>query len=486
MSNTIFHEDFLLQNEMARRLYHQFARELPILDYHNHLPPAEIASNKSFANLTEIWLKGDHYKWRAMRAVGTDENLITGTASDHEKFVAWAECMPKTLRNPLFHWSHLELLRIFGIDTYLNPQSADAIYEQCNHLLQTPEFSTHGILRRLRVELIGTTDDHCDNLAYHRQIAGQEHGVKVSPTFRPDPALQINRPTAFFEWLGRLESTVNKRISTVEDLLEALEERVDYFHAHGCRCADHGLAQMPAPAHFTQALKAEFKTFVEARGKTSFSEPAAFAGALLSELCRMYHARGWVQQFHLGAIRNNNSRLAGAKGADAGADSIGDYPQADTISLFLDTLDRDNQLAKTILYNLNPADNEVFAAMCGNFQGDGIPGKIQYGSGWWFLDQKDGMEKQLNALSNLGVLSTFVGMTTDSRSFLSWPRHEYFRRVLCNLLGQDVEQGLLPNDEQWLGGLVTDLCYHNARRYFQDMMAANIQNAESVNTSSLS
>jgi glucuronate isomerase len=472
MPETIFNEDFLLQNEPARRLYHQYARKLPIIDYHNHLPPEEIASNRNFSNLTEIWLKGDHYKWRAMRALGVDENLITGKAGNHDKFKAWAACVPKTLRNPLFHWSHLELKRVFEVDQYLNPKNADEIYRHCNNLLQTPEFSTRGILKKFKVELVGTTDDPCDSLEHHRELAHSESAIKVAPTFRPDRALQINRPVAFIAWLQQLEKSTGKSIHTLEDFLEALEARVNFFHAHGCRCADHGLPKMPVPAKFTQAMKVEFNAFLQAGGEKAFSDPDAFAGALLLELCRMYHARGWVQQFHLGSIRNNNSRLIASIGADAGADSIGDYPQANTLALFLDALDRENQLPKTILYNLNPADNEVFAAMCGNFQGDDIPGKIQFGSGWWFLDQKDGMEKQINALSNLGILSTFIGMTTDSRSFLSFPRHEYFRRVLCNLLGQDVEQGLLPTDETWLGELVEDICYHNARRYFRGMFEA--------------
>ncbi|MCU0347283.1 MAG: glucuronate isomerase [Saprospiraceae bacterium] len=466
MTSTIFHDDFLLQSQMARRLYHGHAADLPILDYHNHLPPAEIAEDKRFATLTEIWLKGDHYKWRAMRALGVDENLVTGTATDEEKFMAWAACLPKTLRNPLFHWSHLELKNYFGINAYLNKNNAAEVYSICNELLQTNEYSTQNLLHKFKVELVGTTDDPCDDLMHHKAFNDKGFGFIMRPSFRPDKALNIGDKTAFTQYLKQLEKASGINISTYENLLEALKNRVDYFHQNGCRIADHGLVQMPPAAEFSRSLQREFAEFVSGESKQPFSSPAAFAGIVLLELCRMYHERGWVQQFHLGPLRNTNSRQLARLGADAGVDSIGDLPQAAALAQFLDALDRTDQLAKTILYNINPADNEAFATMCGNFQDGKIRGKIQFGSGWWFLDQLDGMEKQINVLSNMGILSTFIGMTTDSRSFLSFPRHEYFRRLLCNILGNDVERGLLPNDEEWLGGLVADICYHNAKTYF--------------------
>ncbi|MEK7255370.1 MAG: glucuronate isomerase, partial [Bacteroidota bacterium] len=448
MSKTIFHDDFLLQSEIAKRLYHDHAAHLPIIDYHNHLPPAEIAADKRFENLTEIWLGGDHYKWRAMRALGVDEQFITGNASDWEKFQAWSTCLPKTLRNPLFHWSHLELKRIFGIDEYLNEATAAEVYAEANRLLRSPGFSARGLIEKFKVELVGTTDDPTDNLEHHRAIAASGFSAQVRPTFRPDKALQISDKASFLSYLEKLEAAAGLQISTFDDLLEVLQNRVNFFHENGCRIADHGLVQMPPPAGFSQELQAEFARFLKTPSPVStssadwtgrqFSDPAAFAGTVLLELCKMYHAKGWVQQFHLGPLRNTNSRLRASIGADAGVDSIGDLPQAATLAAFLDALDRDDRLAKTILYNINPADNEVFATMCGNFQDGKIKGKMQFGSGWWFLDQLNGMERQLNTLSNMGILSTFIGMTTDSRSFLSFPRHEYFRRLLCNLLGQDV------------------------------------------------
>ncbi|MEY3368662.1 MAG: hypothetical protein RI973_1817 [Bacteroidota bacterium] len=465
MKASIFRDDFMLQSAMAVRLYHGYAAPQPIIDYHNHLPPAEIAANRQFANLAEIWLKGDHYKWRAMRTLAVPESLITGEAPDEEKFRAWAACLPHTLRNPLFHWSQLELLRIFGEDRYLNPETADSIYSRCNELLQTPEFSARGLMEKFKVELAGTTDDPCDNLEHHRAMAASGGSLRVIPTFRPDKALNIGQKDAFFEYLDRLELAAGMDIRSFDDLLEALQRRMDYFDEQGCRMSDHGLTQLPMPARLSREEQAEFRAFLASHGARPFSNPAAFCGHLLSALCELYHRKGWVQQFHLGAMRNNNSRLLRLLGADAGVDSIGDYPQAASLSAFLDALDQRGCLAKTILYNLNPADNEVFATMCGNFSGGTQKGWVQFGSGWWFLDQKDGMERQLNTLSYLGILSTFIGMTTDSRSFLSWPRHEYFRRVLCNLLGQDVEQGLLPDDEQWLGGMVADICYHNIKAY---------------------
>ncbi len=462
----MFTENFLLQNEKARVLYHQYAALLPIIDYHNHLPADEIATDKKFKNLTEIWLKGDHYKWRAMRALGIGEKFITGDASDEEKFLKWANCVPQTVRNPLFHWTHMELKNPFGIDKYLDGDSAPLIYQQCNDKLQQDGFSTQNLLRRFKVEMVGTTDDPCDDLMHHKKISDDNYNVKVLPTFRPDKILNIAVKDSFLSYTRQLEKVSGININTIADLLLALESRINYFHEHGCRMADHGLTQMPSQFNFTPALENEFADFIQNKNIENFSQPEYFTGAVLLALCQMYNAKGWVQQFHLGALRNNNSRLLKLLGTDAGVDSIGDFPQAVALSRFLDALNRDNDLAKTILYNLNPADNELFATMCSNFNDGNIQGKIQYGSGWWFLDQKDGIEKQLNALSNMGVISTFIGMITDSRSFLSYSRHEYFRRILCNLFGREIESGELPDDEKWIGSIIQNICYHNAKKYF--------------------
>ena len=465
-SNTIIHEDFLLQNEQAKILYHGYAKEMPILDYHNHLPPAEIASNKKFDNLSQIWLKGDHYKWRAMRGLGVDEKFITGNTSDEEKFMAWATCFPETVRNPLFHWSQMELSFPFGINEYLNEASAKSIYGNCNDLLQQDGFSTQGILKQFNVKMVGTTDDPCDNLEHHQQIQQHDIGIKLLPSFRPDKAFNISNKDTFMLYLTKLEEASGIKIKQLSDLLNALENRLDYFHENGCRISDHGLLHMPLQFENTVELEAEFIHFIENKNINVFTSPERFAGVVLLHLCKCYHKKGWVQQFHLGAIRNNNSRLLNSIGADAGVDSIGDYSQAKALSSFLDALDKSDELAKTILYNINPADNEMFAAMCWNFNDGKTKGKIQYGSGWWFLDQKDGIEKQLNALSNIGTISSFVGMITDSRSFLSYSRHEYFRRILCNLLGDEMEKGLIPTDEKWIGELVKNICYNNAANYF--------------------
>ncbi len=460
-------ENFLLQNEAAKNLYFNFAAGLPVIDYHNHLSPNEIATNKKFANLTEIWLKGDHYKWRAMRSLGIPENNITGSASDEEKFLAWASVFPKTVRSPLFHWSQMELKNPFCVGEYLNGTTGPAIYNHCNELLKEDGFSTKGLLKHFNVEMVGTTDDPCDDLMNHQKIKEDGFEVKVLPSFRPDKVLNIGEQNSFYQYLSKLETVTAIKIQSIGDLLEALENRINYFHENGCRIADHGLSQMPSKFTLTTALENEFALFIrDKKNAAAFSQPDLFAGAILMSLCSMYHARGWVQQFHLGPLRNNNSRLLKLLGADAGVDSIGDFSHANALSIFLNELDQRDQLAKTILYNINPADNEVFATMCGNFN-DGItPGKIQYGSGWWFLDQKDGMEKQLNTLSNMGIISTFIGMLTDSRSFLSYSRHEYFRRILCNLFGQEMESGIIPNDEKWIGGIVQDICYYNAKKFF--------------------
>ena len=464
---TIFTDQFLLESKMANKLYHNHVANLPIIDYHNHLPPNEIAENKKFKNLTEIWLKGDHYKWRAMRALGIDEKLITGNATDEDKFKAWARCMPQTIRNPLFHWSHLELKRPFGINEYLDEKSAGAIYKKCNTLLAQDKFSTQGILNNYKVELVGTTDDPCDDLADHKKIAKSGFKCKVLPTFRPDKALNISNKEAFIQYLQKLEKVSGTKINSISTFLIALESRVNYFHQHGCRVSDHAFTQMPSQITFTTELEKEFVQFIKNKNSSPFSQPERFSGAILLSLSRMYCKKGWVQQFHLGPIRNNNTKLVARIGVDSGTDSIGDYGQAVSLSNFLNALDQSDELTKTILYNNNPSDNEVFATMCGNFSDGNLKGKMQFGSGWWFLDQKDGMEKQINALSNMGVVSTFIGMLTDSRSFLSYSRHEYFRRILCNLFAQDMEKGLIPNDEKWIADILKNICYYNAKEYFK-------------------
>lgn len=458
-------ENFLLGNEKARLLYNNYAKDLPIIDYHNHLPPQEIAENKKFATLTEIWLKGDHYKWRGMRALGVNEDLITGTASDKDKFMAWAKIVPATVRNPLFHWTHMELKDPFGINNFLNADSGAGIYEHCNALLAKDAFSTQGLLTHYKVKMVGTTDDPCDDLIYHKQLASSSFSVKVKPSFRPDKALMIEKTVQFKEYIQRLSAVSGINIRDVESLVAALKSRVEFFAAHNCSISDHGLAALPAVYVLTDAEKKEFSSFLTTEG-TTFSNPDAFAGYVLTELSKMYHERGWVQQFHLGAIRNNNQGMFHKLGADTGYDSIGDFKHAERLAGFFGNLSLSDQLTRTIIYNLNPADNEMFAAMTGNFADGSMKGKMQFGSGWWFLDQKDGIEKQLDALSNMGIVSNFIGMLTDSRSFLSYSRHEYFRRILCNVFGAEMENGQLPDDENWIGKIISDICYYNAEEYF--------------------
>jgi len=462
---TFITDDFLLQSDFARNLYHTYAKELPIIDYHNHLSPKDIAENRSFENITQVWLAGDHYKWRAMRALGIDESYITGKASDEEKFVKWAGAVPYTLRNPLFHWTHLELQRYFGIDELLTAGNAAQVYATANDLLARPSHATVGLLEQQNVELLCTTDDPIDSLEHHARIAQQKNTPQVLPTFRPDKAFGIGDAASYNEYLDKLEEVVGFEIHTYDELLQALEKRVDYFHDHGCRLADYGLEQLYFNSQAELTMEALFQQ-VRTGKELKPSHIQDFAGVTMLHLSKMYHKRGWTQQFHLGALRNNNKRLLQQLGPDTGFDSIGDFSHAVAISNYLNALDSTNQLAKTIIYNLNPSDNEMIATMVGNFNDGSIRGKVQYGAAWWFLDQKDGMEKQLNTLSSLGMLSTFVGMLTDSRSFLSFPRHEYFRRILCNLIGRDVENGELPADEQWLGKIVSDICYHNAKEYF--------------------
>ena len=457
--------NFLLKTKTAQRLYHNYAKDLPIIDYHNHLNPKDIAENKQFKNLTEIWLQGDHYKWRAMRANGIDEDFITGNKSDKEKFEAWAETVPYTMRNPLFHWTHLELQRYFNIDELLNEKSASKIYEKCSNDLKTKEFSVQALLSKMNVELLCTTDDPSDDLEYHQQIKKSDLKTKVLPTFRPDNTLLIEKDD-YLSYLKKLSETSKIQVNSLETLIAALKARVTYFHELGCRLSDHGLAYIPKAEISIDKASQVFKKRLQ-NEILNEEETNCFKTTLLSELAKLYHAKNWTMQLHLGAIRNNNKRLNEEIGADVGCDSIGDFKQAKGLSHFLNNLDSTSQLPKTIVYNLNPRDNEVFATMVGNFTSNGGINKVQYGAAWWFLDQKDGIEKQLNTLSNMGLLSRSVGMLTDSRSFLSFPRHEYFRRILCNLFGNDIENGELPNDEEFVGKMIQDICYNNAKNYFK-------------------
>jgi len=456
---------FLLHNETARQLYHDYAAALPIIDYHCHLPPKEIADNHRFENLTDIWLRGDHYKWRAMRAQGIPEEFITGKKNDRQKFLKWAETVPYTLRNPLYHWTHLELQRYFGIEKILNPESADEIYLHANGKLQTPDFRVHGLLKSMNVELIGTTDDPAESLDDHRLIQKQELPFRVWPSFRPDRAMNLEDPEAFNSWIEKLGKQAAVPVSSYASLLDALKKRHDVFHEAGCRVSDHGLEQMYVCEWTEKELQGIFEKVRQGQ-QPEKQEKEKFQSALLLNLAEWNHERNWVQQFHLGALRNNNERMLSKLGPDTGWDSIGDFPHARGLSYFLNTLDKKDGLARTVLYNNNPSDNEVMATMIGNFNDGSVAGKIQWGSAWWFLDQKDGMERQLNAMSNMGLLSRFVGMITDSRSFLSYPRHEYFRRILCNLFGNEIENGELPDDIKWTGKIVQDICYYNAKNYF--------------------
>ncbi len=460
------HDDFLLQSGTAVELYHRHAEGVPIIDYHCHLPPDQVAGDHRFRNLTEIWLCGDHYKWRAMRADGIPERYITGDASDWEKFEKWAGTVPHTLRNPLYHWTHMELARPFGItDRLLGPDTARATWDECNALLAQPAFSCRSIMKRMNVVLVCTTDDPVDTLEHHRRVAADSSfKVRMLPAFRPDNGFAVEAPEPFNAWVDRLAASADVDITGLDSYLKAFHKRADFFHMNGCRLSDHGLETAYAQDYTDSEIR---RAFDKIRGG-QFLEPdeiLKFKSAMLYELGLLYHELGWTQQYHFGAMRNVNTRMLRLLGANTGFDTIGDFGVARPLAKLLDRLDEQNRLPKTILYNLNPRDNELMAAMIGNFQ-SGAPGKVQYGSSWWFLDQKDGIEKQIEALSNMGLLSRFVGMLTDSRSFLSYTRHEYFRRVLCNLLGAEIEQGLLPNDLETTGALVRDICYHNAARYF--------------------
>jgi len=457
-------DDFLLGTKPARRLYHLYAEAEPIFDYHCHIPPKDIAENRQFKNLYELWLEGDHYKWRAMRSNGVAEKFCTGAATPEAKFKAWAATVPHTLRNPLYHWTHLELKRYFGISDLLSEKTAAKIWKRANALLATPALTTQGILKKMKVKVVCTTDDPVDDLGYHRAFAKQGQATKMLPAFRPDRALAVNSPSDFNNWVEQLAAAADTDINSFSAFLNALNKRHEFFHAQGCRLSDHGLNH--CFADFCEE-KVAAAIFDKARSGAAVSpeEHKQYASNLMLFFGQLDAKRGWTKQLHLGALRSNNTRQLRQLGPDTGFDSIGDFPQCQALAAYLDRLDSENSLPQTILYNLNPADNYAFASMIGNFQDGTIPGKIQYGSGWWFLDQKEGMEWQLNALSHLGLLSRFIGMITDSRSFMSYPRHEYFRRALCNLIGRDIKQGLIPDDEKLVGSMIKNICYANAKNY---------------------
>ncbi|HEY4198150.1 MAG TPA: glucuronate isomerase [Mucilaginibacter sp.] len=458
-------DNFLLQGKTAQRLYHDYAAALPIIDYHCHLPPDQIAGNINFKNLTQAWLYGDHYKWRAMRANGVNEEYVTGSRSDEEKFMQWAATVPYTLRNPLYHWTHLELRRYFNIDQLLSPSTAKDIYDQCTAKLQTPEFAVRNMVAKMNVEVVCTTDDPLDSLEHHQQLKTDGYAVKVLPAFRPDKAMNPDDTIAFNQYIDQLGKITDADIQDFDAYLAALKKRHDYFAANGCQVSDHGLEHVYAEDYREEEIAAIFKK-IRHNYALMPMEILKFKSAMLVHFALLDHEKGWVQQYHLGALRNNNTRAFKTLGPDTGWDSIGDFSQARALSRFLNKLDSENKLAKTIIYNLNPADNEIIAAMTGNFNDGSVAGKIQFGSAWWFLDQKDGMTKQLNTLSNIGLLSRMVGMLTDSRSFLSYPRHEYFRRLVCNLFGEDIDNGELPGDLEWTGKIIQDICYYNAKNYF--------------------
>jgi len=458
-------DDFLLQSDFAKQLYHDFAAKMPLFDYHCHISPQEIAEDRRFNNLSEIWLHGDHYKWRAMRTNGVAEHYCTGEASDWEKFQKWAETAPHTMRNPLYHWTHLELRKPFGVNSLLSPTTAKQIWDECNQMLSQPDFSCRGIIKKANVKVICTTDDPIDDLRYHQSIQKDGFEVKVIPAWRPDKAMAIEDSKAFNVYIDQLEQAAASTIHTFDELMDALTKRHRYFHQNGCRLSDHGLETIYAQDYTIAEIRKIFSA-VRAGKSASAEEILMFKSAMLYEFAVMDYSRNWTQQFHLGALRNNNLRMNATVGPDKGFDSIGDFSIAAALAKFLGKLDFEGKLTRTILYNLNPSDNEMMATMIGNFQDGVTPGKIQWGSGWWFLDQKEGMTAQINALSNMGLLSRFVGMLTDSRSFLSYSRHEYFRRILCNLIGQDVVNGELPADLKFLGSMVQDISYNNAERYF--------------------
>ncbi len=458
-------EHFLLKTKTAQRLYHEYAKDMPIIDYHCHLPPQQIAEDTQFENLTQVWLYGDHYKWRAMRTNGVDEAYCTGSKSDWEKFQQWAATVPYTLRNPLYHWTHLELQRYFDVQDILNPDTAKKIYDECTAKLRTPEYSVRNLLRKMNVKLVCTTDDPLDSLEYHQKLKDDGFEIPILPAFRPDNAMNVSSAAKFMAYVKKLSAVTNIAISTFDDFLYALQNRHDFFASMGCTVSDHGLEEIYADDFTGSEINSIF-TKIYGGKELNEVEQRKFRSAMLIHFAEWDWEKGWVQQFHLGALRNNNSRMTQTLGPDTGWDSIGDFSQGRSLAKFLDKLDTNNKLAKTVLYNLNPADNELIATMIGNFNDGSSIGKIQWGSAWWFLDQKDGMTKQINTLSNMGLLSRFIGMLTDSRSFLSFPRHEYFRRILCDLFGDEMENGELPNDINWIGKVVQDICFNNNKSYF--------------------
>src|SRR5215210_1819700 len=459
-------ENFLLKNKTAQQLYHEYAKDMPVIDYHCHLPPADIAGDIQFENLTQAWLSGDHYKWRAMRANGVNESYCTGNRPDDEKFYKWAETVPYTLRNPLYHWTHLELQRYFEVYEILDEKSAGRIYENCSAKLQTEAYSTRNLLRMMNVKLVCTTDDPADNLEHHIKLKNEGFEIPILPAFRPDKAMNADDPATFNTYVSRIESASNVSIASYRDYLDALKARHDFFASNGCTVSDHGLNHLFAEDYSDAEIESIFNK-VRSGSELAEIEKRKFKTAMLVQFAEWDWEKGWVQQYHVGALRSNSSRMLRELGPDTGFDSIGDFLQGKELSAFLNRLDNNNKLAKTILYNLNPADNALFATMAGNFNDGAIPGKMQYGSAWWFLDQKDGMIQQINALSNMGLLSRFVGMLTDSRSFLSFPRHEYFRRILCNIFGEEIEDGELPDDLEWTGKVIQNICYNNAKNYFK-------------------
>jgi len=472
-------DNFLLHCETARRLYHQYAAGEPILDYHSHLSAADIAADRQLRNLFEIWLEGDHYKWRVMRANGVDERYCSGEATPYEKFLAWARTVPFTLRNPLYHWTHLELKRYFQIDVLLNEASAKSIWETSNSRLESGNLTARKILQKFGVRVLCTTDDPCDDLSSHQKIAATESAFRVYPTFRPDSAYAIQVPGEFQAWVSRLERASNKNVASLQDFLDTLKQRHDFFHANGARLSDHGLMYCYS-APCTERQAAAIFDKVRAGTAASPEQHVAFSSFLMMFFGHLDAEKGWTKQLHLGAFRNANTRRWQQLGPNTGFDSIGDGGQVEALCRYLDHLDQEKALPKMILYNSNPADNYAFATAIGNFQDGTIAGKIQFGSAWWFLDQKEAIEWQLNALSSTGLLSRFVGMVTDSRSFMSFPRHEYFRRVLCNLVGREMENGELPNDEQLMGELIRNLCFENARQYLSLKVPSVVEQAEQL------
>jgi glucuronate isomerase len=458
-------ENFLLSTKTAEKLYHEYAKDMPIIDYHCHLSPQQIANNHQFENLTQVWLYGDHYKWRAMRTNGVDESYCTGDKPDRDKFNQWAATVPYTLRNPLYHWTHLELQRYFGVHEVLNADSAAKIYDTCTSLIQTKEYSVQNLLRKMNVALVCTTDDPIDSLEYHIRLKKDGFEIPILPAFRPDQAMNVGSAENFNAYIKKLEAVSGINVSSFDDFLYALQSRHDFFASIGCKVSDHGLEEIYAE-DFTGSEIGTIFNKIHAGKQLNDTEQRKFKSAMLVHFAEWDWEKGWIQQFHLGALRNNNERRLQQLGPDTGWDSIGDFSQSRALAKFMTKLDNDNKLARTIIYNLNPADNEMMATMIGNYNDGSVAGKIQFGSAWWFLDQKDGMIKQMNALSNMGLLSRFVGMLTDSRSFLSFPRHEYFRRIVCNLFGDEIENGELPNDIEWVGSVIKDISFRNARNYF--------------------